>query len=127
MGYDFHITRAAEWLNSQRRPITLNEWIAYVETDPEIIQDTQNKSDDFLFVRDGNEVPLWWEEGRIYTKNPDIITQQKLLEIADHFGAHVQDDDSVLLVLPGKLLKPTRSLPGFLHNLLRFLRGTEKP
>jgi hypothetical protein len=36
MGYDVHITRAAEWSDSEGTPIALDEWLAYVACDPEM-------------------------------------------------------------------------------------------
>ena len=36
MGYDLHVTRADDWTESESSPITLNEWLAYVEEDPEM-------------------------------------------------------------------------------------------
>ncbi|MGA2498431.1 MAG: hypothetical protein ABSH20_11855 [Tepidisphaeraceae bacterium] len=36
MGYDLHITRAANWIDSKKKPITLNQWKAYVASDPEM-------------------------------------------------------------------------------------------
>jgi hypothetical protein len=34
MGYDLHITRAKDWLDSKKRLISLRAWLAYVEQDP---------------------------------------------------------------------------------------------
>jgi len=36
MGYELHITRADEWHNSKLNPISLDEWVAYVSSDPEM-------------------------------------------------------------------------------------------
>jgi hypothetical protein len=36
MGYDVHITRAAHWSDSAATPITLDEWIEHVRSDPEL-------------------------------------------------------------------------------------------
>lgn len=36
MGYDLHVTRADDWTESESSPITLNEWLAYVQEDPEM-------------------------------------------------------------------------------------------
>jgi hypothetical protein len=36
VGYDVHITRAGESSDSEATPITLDEWLAYVASDPEM-------------------------------------------------------------------------------------------
>lgn len=36
MGYDVHITRADCWLDGEEQPITLDDWLAYVRSDPEM-------------------------------------------------------------------------------------------
>jgi len=36
MGYDVHITRAEDWQEGEAKPITLDEWLAYVNSDPEM-------------------------------------------------------------------------------------------
>jgi hypothetical protein len=36
LGYDIHITRADNWLDAQQQPITLDAWLDYVRTDPEM-------------------------------------------------------------------------------------------
>ncbi|MCA9419072.1 MAG: hypothetical protein KC917_22550 [Candidatus Omnitrophica bacterium] len=36
MGYDLHITRAEEWIYNEGREISKEEWLAYVESDPEL-------------------------------------------------------------------------------------------
>jgi hypothetical protein len=36
MSYDVHITRAEEWSENKRTPITLEEWVAYAKSDPEL-------------------------------------------------------------------------------------------
>jgi hypothetical protein len=125
VGYDFHITRADSWLDSKQHPITFEEWQTYVATDPEIKQDTQNKPQDFLFITH-DEVPFWWWEGEISTKNPDRATRQKLLEIARHFDAQVRDDDDVILISPDELLKSPHPKTSFFDRLLRFLQGNPK-
>jgi hypothetical protein len=35
MGCDVHITRVDDWTESETAPIQLEEWIAYVRSDPE--------------------------------------------------------------------------------------------
>lgn len=94
MGYDFHITRAASWPDSSADPITRTEWHAYLSTDSEIRADALNGPDGFLFVGHPNgPAPLWWSDGRIYTKNPDDVMIRKLCAIARFLHAKVLGDD----------------------------------
>ena len=96
MGYDLHITRADEWLESDQYPITREEWIALVAADPELKFDEPN--DPHFAVWPGPcSYPdgTWfdWSEGRISTKNPDQAILAKLLQMATLLQAKVQGDD----------------------------------
>jgi len=94
MGYDVHITRAQDWIDSERMPIAREEWRALVESDPEITPDPDNGPDDYLFVGHPKEPwPLWWHKGEVYTKNPDKHIMKKMIEIAAVLNANVQGDD----------------------------------
>ena len=94
MGYDFHITRRKDW-SSQGSDITAQEWLAYVENDPELSLAKQNGD---YFVRwsgsSRNAEPwLDWYKGNIYTKNPDEALIDKMVAIAAALDAQVQGDD----------------------------------
>ena len=94
MGYEVHITRAALWTESERNPISLEEWLAVVRFDPALELDMDNGPSDVLFIEHPEApAPLWWCEGRIFTKNPDEATILKMPEIASRLGAKVQGDD----------------------------------
>src|SRR5688572_13251065 len=95
MGYDVHITRAADWTGSESNPIRPDEWLAFVAAHPELRPDPENGADDFLWIpEDGRRpVPLWWWKGMICTKNPDRATIGKMVEIAAYFRARVQGDE----------------------------------
>jgi hypothetical protein len=97
MAYDVHITRAEFWAENEGYEISLEEWRRYVAFDIEIEPDPQNSSTDFLFFRHPiGPVPLWWESGQVYAKNPDKLMIQKMIEIAEKLGARVQGDDGEL-------------------------------
>lgn len=94
MGYILHITRAIDWFDSGQSPITINEWRGYVASDSELRPDGDNGPYDFLFVSHLKEPsPLWWKSGRLYTKNPNRATVQKMIEIAVRLNARVLGDD----------------------------------
>ncbi len=94
MGYDLHITRKEFWADEDGPVIPFEEWANHVEADPDIEQDADNGKHDFLYVRHPEgPVPLWWNEGEVYTKSPDKHTVRKLIEIAQSLGARVLGDD----------------------------------
>jgi hypothetical protein len=97
MGWEIHITRAEYWPDSQKQPISSEEWLALVKADPELIVDPRDNGPCFaLWLAHwvGDDHPWFdWFKGAINTKYPDRKTLGKALEIARHFGARVQEDD----------------------------------
>jgi hypothetical protein len=93
MPYQLHITRAADWMNSNELPITTTEWLKLVRTDSELIQDPRYGA---YFVRwegsPGTERWLEWSEGRINAGYPDSAFLKKLVAVANRLGAKVQGD-----------------------------------
>lgn len=108
MGYDIHITRSENWGDENGKKISLEEWLRYVESDPEVQRDPLNSPTDFLYVAHPEEPsPLWWHAGygEIYTKDPDDATVRKMFAIASKLGAKVQGDEGELYdenARPGK-------------------------
>jgi hypothetical protein len=96
MGYDVHITRAADWTDSESDPITPAEWLGFVAADPELRLAPECGFGEYFatWTVDGVE-RTWFDlgEGDIQTKNPERDTIRKMLEIAARFGAKVQGDD----------------------------------
>ena len=112
MGYDFHITRASEWTDSELVPIRLDEWKAYVASDPEFRMDnfaeamtphgeTTRYDNEGLAVwtsysrdkQDGNMAWFDYRRGRIVVKNADDEIREKMKEVARFFGAQVVGDE----------------------------------
>jgi hypothetical protein len=96
MGYEFHITRAENWAESDQRPITAEEWLAGVGGDPELHIDEQSGA--YFAVWSGPcSYPggAWfdWSDGQIFTKNPDQAILAKMLQLADRLEGVVQGDD----------------------------------
>jgi hypothetical protein len=96
VGYEFHITRAENWVESDQRPITAEEWLAVVAADPELRIDEENGP--YFAVWSGPcsyEGGGWfdWSDGCISTKNPDRAILGKMLRLATQLGAVVQGDD----------------------------------
>lgn len=112
MGYDVHITRAADWTNSESNPITLDEWLAYIESDPELRLDgfaeaSTPAGDQIRYEnpglavwtqwpghdQDGNQAWFDHSGGRIVVKSPDNAILAKMCAIAKKMGARVQGDE----------------------------------
>lgn len=94
MGYDLHITRRKHWID-KGDDITAMEWLAYVERDSELRFLSDNGP--YFAIWSGqcelDEPWLDWENGQIYTKNPDKALIDKMVTIAHDFEASVQGDD----------------------------------
>lgn len=111
MGYEVHITRADDWADSPSAPISLYEWITYVDSDPDLrridaseattAEGVQRYESDGLAIwtahEDGEErrgpVCLDWCEGRISVIDPDASIVCKLHAIAQQLGARVCGDE----------------------------------
>jgi hypothetical protein len=112
MGYGVHITRAADWTESESCPITLKEWLAYVEEDPEMRLDNvavgrvesepviayENEGLAVWTAYSGNDPNgnmAWFDyrDGEIVVKNPDDEILAKMKQVAAHFGAAEMGDD----------------------------------
>ena len=97
MGYEFHITRAKHWTQSETQPISAQEWLRFIESDSELAIDPRGNGDHFaLWSRHkigGDFVWFDWNRGQVFTKHPNQTTLGKMLAIARHLGAIVQGDE----------------------------------
>jgi hypothetical protein len=111
MGYDLHITRAADWSESETIPIALEEWLAYVASDTEMRLDNvaEAEVDGQVLRLEGAGIAVWtafsghgvggnmawfhYFDGNVDVKNPDREILGKMLQIAERLGATVQGDD----------------------------------
>ena len=112
MGYDVHISRTEDWTESESEPISLDEWLAYVRSDPEMRLDGKA----VVGLGDGSEMRyessglavwtaypqpraaddlVWFDhrDGRVVVKNPDDEILGKMLGIAAALDAFVVGDD----------------------------------
>ena len=118
MGYDLHITRADEWFENEGLEIDAAEWLAYVESDPEMRLDGYAEASvgegkvlryesEGLAVwttysgheRDGNMAWFDLRSGNVVVKNPDEEIIAKMCDIAEGLNARVQGDDGELYPL----------------------------
>ena len=112
MGYDFHITRAAEWHRSKSSPIHLSEWKKYIASDPEFRLDgfaeaTTTEGETIRCESDGLAVWIaysgygkngniaWFDHrfGEIVVKNADDEILEKMRVVAGAIGATVMGDE----------------------------------
>lgn len=96
MSYDAHITRKKFYADPEGPPITAQEWLAYVATDPQLRLDPSSKRHNATILGIQSQHPepwLEWFEDDIYTENPDEAVLGKMLQIASALGARVQGDD----------------------------------
>jgi len=111
MGYELHITRQEDWADTETTDISLDEWLAYVSSDIELVltngYDIKIGTETEFQNRPGycewNAHPTekepnarpWFSywKGSIDTKNPDAQTIRKMMQIASALNAKVQGDD----------------------------------
>ncbi len=95
MGYNLYITRKKSWLNDTGPEISAEEWLAYVATDSQLHPDFENGKYRVRIEIPSRYPDAWldWNDGCIYTKNPDPPIIAKMLQIASVLNAKVQGDD----------------------------------
>ncbi|MER7735636.1 hypothetical protein ABTX80_32585 [Streptomyces erythrochromogenes] len=76
MGYDVHITRSENWWDEDGQDINTAEWEAVVAAHPGLVM-----------------VPMWWNAGRIVSKNPSDAVIATMCQVAKVLEARVQGDD----------------------------------
>ena len=100
MGYDLHVTRKEHWADEEGPAIMPDEWLAIVQSDPELTLDEENGP--YFAVWSGSgEYECWIDyfEGDLFSKYPTDEFTEKMVQIAKLLGAKVQGDDGE--VYPG--------------------------
>jgi prepilin-type processing-associated H-X9-DG protein len=110
MGYDVHITRKEDWSDEQPE-ISLAEWLAVVQADPEMRLDgdaeartaadvirieSSGLSVWTAYSRHGEGGNMAWFDfrgGNAVVKNPDKEILRKMWVLAQRLSAKVQGDD----------------------------------
>jgi hypothetical protein len=104
MGYNLYITRRKYHFDEDGQSITVDEWRAYVDADPEL--DFTRDDDPLTALWSGDcQYPDPWfayseDYGSIDTKNPDYPIINKMLEMAAALNAKVQGDDGEVYTSP---------------------------
>jgi hypothetical protein len=122
MGYDLHITRRKDW-STTGNDISADEWLAYVEKDPELSLWPTNGPHMVRWSGGGKhpELCLDWFQGNIYAKNPEPALIDKMIQIADALGAKVQGDDAE--IYRNGQDTPIYPQPSTFDRLLNWLRA----
>ena len=99
MGYELRICRYGNV--DRERPITLEEWINYINSDPSLEQ----KDDEPGYCEwnghpegyiEGSRPWLRYSEGCISTRHPDEYLTLKMYEIAEKLKTELSNDEAVL-------------------------------
>jgi hypothetical protein len=107
MGYDIHITRKKFHYDEEGPTIAESEWKEFVENSEEFAFDKQDGGSLQAVWKEAKEngcsyddAWLDWFEGSIFTKNPDLVLIEKMIELSKHFQAKVQGDDGEVYTTP---------------------------
>jgi len=122
MGYEVHITRKENWFD-EGPEISLVEWLDLVGADPEMRNDGYAEAivgggsvlrvdDPSMSVwiaysghlQDGNMAWMWYGQGNIAAKNPDVEILRKMADIARRLSAKVQGDEGEVYGADGQLI-----------------------
>jgi hypothetical protein len=126
VGYDLHITRRRDW-SGTGRDIRVEEWLAYVDNDPELSLSPEDGPSFARWSRNSEHTDPWldWFHGNIYTKNPGEALIEKMVGIARVLGARVQGDDGEIYQSGyAPPIQPKASVLDHLRNRLPALRPT---
>lgn len=112
MAYDLHITRQEAWFEDDpERKIALEEWLAIIESDPQLRLDEEcRETIDGVSLHGALPGTAVWtygaegekhsrfhySDGNIDARNPDEESIAQMLRIADKLGAKVVGDDDEL-------------------------------
>jgi hypothetical protein len=99
MGHYLHITRREDWYD-KGHDISADEWLSYVESDPELSIDEINGK---YFADWKDDGWLDWHRGEIYTKNPRKKLVEKMIQIANRLDAKVQGDEGEVYTDPSQV------------------------
>jgi len=103
MGYDFHITRAAGWVDAEHHPIDRQKWLSLAVGSPALVQAGKAS---FTDGPSGEEVEypifgllriygpsLYWRNGEVVVGGANEDNISDLVHIAQQLGAQLLGDD----------------------------------
>lgn len=103
MGVELYITRTPEGADDEI-PISAEEWLAYVASDPELRLWPENGPHFVRWLGHSAYPEPWldWSQGQVSTKWPDTALYCKMLQVAKALDARVCDDDDTTYSLPSE-------------------------
>lgn len=129
MGYDVHITRKPFWADDEGLAITLEDWLSFVQSDPEMRADgyaEANTPEGSLRIEEpgiavwtaysrhdeqGNMAWFSHFEDHVSVKNPDPEILRKMHQIAQNLDAKVQGDEGEEYDADGKVIADEPNQP----------------
>ncbi|MEU5786135.1 hypothetical protein ABZ754_00210 [Micromonospora purpureochromogenes] len=114
VGYELHISRAEEYYDSAERPIALDEWLSYAESNSTLrvggwLGWDEGRQPIYEYTcADGNVVSLTWFEGAIEIKGHfDGDAYREFGAVAENLQANLQGHHGERYTASG-VLPPTR-------------------
>jgi hypothetical protein len=125
VGYDVHITRKLRWSDLGGAEISLADWIAVVESDPEMRLDgyAETRVGNGVLRLDRGGLAVWiaysghekagnmawfdFRQGNVVVKNPDPEILTKMWSLAQRLVAMVQGDEGELYDASGNVIQST--------------------
>jgi hypothetical protein len=94
MGYSVYITRRQNWYDAAGSTISLEEWQALIDADPEFLWSPELGGNFAVWGVGGRDNQQWicWDAGNLESKHPDDAMVQKLCSLASSLGATVQGE-----------------------------------
>ncbi len=112
MGYEVYITLKEAWFDEEGDAISLDDWLAYVEQDPDMRADgyAEARTPDGHTIRledpgiavwtaysghddDGNKAWFMHREDCVSVKNPDAEIRRKMHAVATSLGGTLQGEE----------------------------------
>jgi hypothetical protein len=101
MGYDLYVTRKRDYGDKKGARITLEEWLALLDRDPELTPCNGTEMPHAAWWSEPGEYRCWldYKKGNLYAKNPTPEFIDKMAQIAKVLSGKVQGQDGE--VYPG--------------------------
>jgi hypothetical protein len=96
MGYELHITRAENWFESERDPISFDEWVTFAASSQELGTGSAMENPYYgLLSESGQATWLQWSNHQISVggSGADRSLISAIVKIAAQLSAKVQGDD----------------------------------
>jgi len=97
VGYDLHLTRALDWLDSEEDPLSLDDWVTFASASSALTRTdeiTFRELPVFLLGTDPRTDPaLYWQGGQVTVRGADEPHVPLLVAEAAKLGVRLVGDD----------------------------------